>query len=176
MEYAVDVLECSIVGSQSKKNTQSVFAEENVIVLLDTDAIAVLIPGIPVDSGVTGPDMLDAHPECTVEGEVAIGWSTTSNNGARRFRKRMKITEKTTARIIPPVTPPAMAGVLDLREDVEGGDDAEGEDGVGEARVEEIMGEGVGVGVATINSGLSKDNEALHINWQEGILALYGDG
>jgi hypothetical protein len=61
----------------------------------------------------------------------------------------MKITEKTTARMIPPMTPPAMAGVLDLCEGVEGGDD------VAEARVDVIMGgEGVGAGVATSKSGL----------------------
>jgi hypothetical protein len=121
-------------------DTQSVYAEKNVIVLLDTDAIAELIAGIPVDSGVTtGPDALDAHPECTVEGEVAIGWSTTSNDGVRRLRIRRKITPKTTARMIPPMTPPAMAGVLDLRAI--------------------LGGRGVGVVVALINSGLSKDNE-----------------
>jgi hypothetical protein len=66
--------------------------------------------------------------------------------------------------MIPPMTLPAMAGVLDLREDV----------GVAEARLEVIMGEGVGVGAATSKSGLSKDNEAVpNIDWQEGILALY---
>ena len=134
------------------------YAEGNIIVLLDTDAIAELVAFIPVNSGVTtGPDALDAHLECTVEGEVAIGWSTTSNDGVRRLRKRRKITPKTTARMTPPMTPPAMAGVLDLRDDVEGVDDAECDDGMAEARVEEIT----GVGAAMTKSGLSKDNEVI---------------
>jgi hypothetical protein len=109
------------------------FAEKNVVVLLDTDT---------------------------------IGWSTTSNDGVRRFRKRRKITPKTTARMIPPMIQPAMAGVLGLLEGVEGGD------GVAEARLEVIM----GVGGATSKSGLTKNNEAIpNIDWQEGILALYSD-
>jgi hypothetical protein len=109
-----------------------VYAEENVIVLLDTDATAELIAGIPMDSGVTtGPDMLDAHPACTVEGEVAIGWSTTSNDGAQHFHKRRKITAKTTARtpMMPPMTPPVIAA----------GDDAECEDGVGVLELQQAI-------------------------------------
>jgi hypothetical protein len=96
------------------------------------DTIALLIPG------------MRGHRECTVEGEVAIGWSTTSNDGVRRLRKRRQITAETTTRMIPPMTPPAMAGVVDLREDGE----AEARVEVGEGR------EGVGVGVATSISGL----------------------
>ena len=70
--------------------------------------------------------------------------------------------------MIPPMTLPAMAGVLDLREDVESGDDA---DGVAEARVEVIMG-----GSSVSKSGLSKDNETVpNIDWQKGILALYSN-
>jgi hypothetical protein len=135
-----------------------VYAEENVMVLQD-DVIAELIAGILADSGVdTGSDALDAHPECMVEGEVAIGWSTTSNEIGRRFSKRRKIRPKTTARMMPPVIPPAMAGVLDLYEDLEGVDGVGSEDGVVDARIEEGEsgegGEGVGVGVATTNSGL----------------------
>jgi hypothetical protein len=63
----------------------------------------------------------------------------------------MNITLNATTIMSPPMTPPAIAGALDLREDVEGVGDAECEDGVEDGMVECSD---VGVGVATINSGL----------------------
>jgi hypothetical protein len=72
------------------------------------------------------------------------------------------------------MTPPAMAGVLDLREGVEAMagvlDLREGEEG-------EEGEEGVTAAVGTAkNPGLSKDNEAVpHIDGREGILARYSD-
>ena len=61
------------------------------------------------------------------------------------------------AMTIPPMTPPTIAGLLDLR-----GDDADWEDAVGERDV----GDGVkGVGVAAINSG--PRNECPNIDRQK---------
>ena len=54
-----------------------------------------------------------------------------------------------TATISPPTTPPAIAGVFDLRKDVKGLGDAEWE-----VEVEGGGGVGVDVGIAAINSGL----------------------
>ena len=129
-------------------------AIENLSVEIVTDSLgeeapAELTSWILLRWGVkTGPAALDAHPECTVEREVAIGWSITLKWGFRRFRKRRNTTPNTTATISPPTTPPAIAGVFDLREDVEGLDDAELE------WVEGGGGVGVDVGIAAINSGL----------------------
>jgi hypothetical protein len=59
------------------------------------------------------------------------------------------MTLNSTDKAIPPMMPPTIAGVCDLRG---GGDDPEGEGGVGD----EMVGEGVEVDDATINSGLWK--------------------
>ena len=93
-----------------------------------------------------GADASDAHAR---GGDVAIGWSLMSNGGGRlgRFRKRMNATPNAMAMAIPPMTPPAIAGAFDLREDGEGVDDAEW------ASVEDGASD---VGVETINSGLRK--------------------
>jgi hypothetical protein len=101
----------------------------------------------------TGADAFDVHPEWKAEGEVAIGWSLTSNGNDRlgRFRKRISMTPNAMATAIPPMTPPAIAGPFDLREDAE--DDAEWEDNAVEASVEEGEGD---VGVETTKSGLKR--------------------
>ena len=103
---------------------------ENLSVEIVTDSLGVeviaeLTSWILLGWGVkTGPAALDAHPECTVEGEVAIGWSITLKWGVRRFRNRRKTTPNMMATTSPPTTPPAIAGVFDLREDVKELDDA----------------------------------------------------
>jgi len=53
--------------------------------------------------------------------------------------------------VIPPITPPAIAGAFDLRDDGEEVNDAEWENDVVEAGVEE--GAGI-VGIGTISSGV----------------------
>ena len=114
------------------------------------DAIAELMVGILEGCDVNAvADAVDAHP---VRGKVSIGWSVTLNgmtsDRLRRFRKRIHTTPNAMTMAIPPITPPTMAGVFDLREDAEGVGDADKvvrtsvEDGVSDVRVE------------TINSGL----------------------
>ena len=61
----------------------------------------------------------------------------------------------TTAMTSPPMTPPAIAGAFDLREDTEGVGDAECEGGVGEGDAGEGDA-GDGGGVATTSSGLKR--------------------
>jgi hypothetical protein len=61
------------------KDTQYSHADKNAIDLLNVDVIAELLVGILVLCGVNiGADAFDAHPECTAEGEVAIGSSIIS--------------------------------------------------------------------------------------------------
>jgi hypothetical protein len=85
-------------------------------------AIAELSVGILEGCDVNA--VADAHP---MGGEVAIGWSLTSNGGGRlgRLRKRMNTTPNAMAMAIPPMTPPAIAGAFALREDGEEVGDAE---------------------------------------------------
>ena len=93
-----------------------------------------------------------AHPECTDEREVAMGWSVRSRREFGRFRKQKNRTPTATATAIPPTTPPTMAGTFDLREDIGEVGEAEWKV-VGEGVMEDECG-GVDVGVATTNSGL----------------------
>jgi hypothetical protein len=56
MDRALWTYRNAALADLNLNDTQSMYEEKNVIVLQDTDAIAVLIAGIPVDSGVTtGP-------------------------------------------------------------------------------------------------------------------------
>jgi hypothetical protein len=115
------VPECNIEGFQAEIESVSVKSRGIVVNSLDPDTKAELMAGILVT---TGAEAFDAH---AVEGEVAIGWSLTSKGGGRlgRFRKRINVTPNAMAMAIPAMTPPAIAGVFDLRDDDEEVGDAE---------------------------------------------------
>jgi len=117
------------------KRSQRSYAEKNAVNLLNVDVIAELLP------------------DCTLEGEVAMGWSLAviSERRVRRFRRRMNVTLNATAMTSAPMTPPAMAGALDFREGVDGVGETECEDAEGVCDAE--YDDGVDVGVL-INSGL----------------------
>ena len=140
-------------GPKLKRQSQCKQLDEIPINSLDPGAIAKLMAGILVNPGVNA---FDVHP---AEGEVAIGWSVTSNGGGRlrRFCKRRINTTPNamaTTMTVPPTTPPAIAGTFDLREageEVAVVNDAEREDEVVEAGIEVVMDEG-DVGVEVINS------------------------
>jgi hypothetical protein len=102
------------------------------------------------DAFITGPDVLDSLSEAR-NGEVVIGGSTASNRDCLRLCRTTIKTQSRTAMTMPPMTPPAMAGVFSLRLD-----DTEGLD-VAAAGVDAASGDVVVVvGVATANSGLLK--------------------
>ena len=88
---------------------------------LDPDVIEELITGLFTDcDAYTGPTSCaySAHPGCTDEGKVAMGWSVTSWREFGRFRKQKNRTPTATVTAIPTTTPPTMAGTFDLCEDI----------------------------------------------------------